>query len=72
MFTHNFPIYSGAHKGKWTTCMDCHANASNYSSFVCTNCHQHERTRTDGKHRSIRNYVYNSLNCYACHPQGRH
>jgi hypothetical protein len=71
-FNHTrFPIYSGSHAGKWTSCQDCHTNSSNYTIFSCTNCHQHEKTTTDAKHRQVNNYVYNSANCYACHPQGR-
>ncbi len=71
-FNHTwFPIYSGAHAGKWTSCADCHTNSSNYKIFACTNCHQHDKTTTDSHHRQVNNYVYNSANCYACHPQGR-
>jgi len=69
--THKFPIYSGAHAGKWTTCADCHTNPSNYAVFSCLNCHAHEKTRMDEKHRNRPNYVYNSVNCYSCHPTGR-
>jgi hypothetical protein len=72
-FNHTwFPIYSGAHQGKWTTCNDCHTNPSNFTAFSCTTCHEHNKTSMDQKHRSVRNYVYNSSNCYSCHPQGRH
>jgi hypothetical protein len=39
--------------------------------FSCTTCHAHEKTQMDQKHASIRDYVYNSANCYACHPTGR-
>lgn len=71
-FNHTrFPIYSGSHQGKWTTCADCHANPSNFAVFTCTSCHAHDKTTMDSKHRGVRNYVYNSANCYACHPVGR-
>jgi len=71
-FTHSkFPIYSGAHRGKWTTCADCHTNSNNYAVFSCLNCHEHQKTTMDSKHRGVGNYVYNSANCYACHPSGR-
>jgi hypothetical protein len=70
-FNHKFPIYSGSHKGKWNSCSDCHTNSANYAAFSCVNCHEHEKTRMDQKHRDQRNYVYNSANCYACHPSGR-
>jgi hypothetical protein len=71
-FNHTwFPIYSGTHQGKWTTCADCHANSANYASFTCTSCHTHNQTDTDAHHRNVRNYVYSSPNCYSCHPSGR-
>jgi hypothetical protein len=69
-FNHKFPIYSGTHQGKWTTCNDCHTNSQNYAVFSCTNCHQHAQAQTDSHHQGIRNYVYNSSNCYSCHPTG--
>ena len=70
-FNHTwFPITTGNHrKGVWNTCADCHQNATNYKVFTCTTCHL--QTNTDSKHRGVRNYVYNSTNCYSCHPQGR-
>jgi hypothetical protein len=72
VFNHTqFPIYSGAHAGQWTTCGDCHTNSSNYSVFSCIDCHAHSKTTTDAQHRGVANYVYNSANCYACHPNGR-
>jgi Zn finger protein HypA/HybF involved in hydrogenase expression len=72
VFNHTwFPIYSGAHQGKWTTCNDCHVNPSNFAVFSCTNCHAHDKTTTDAAHKDVRNYVYNSANCYSCHPIGQ-
>jgi hypothetical protein len=71
VFSHTqFPIYSGAHAGVWTTCGDCHVNSNNYSVFTCINCHTHNLTTTDGQHRGVRNYVYNATSCYSCHPNG--
>jgi hypothetical protein len=72
-FTHpDFPIYSGTHAGKWSTCADCHVNQSNYATFSCITCHQHSQSNADPDHRGVRNYVYNATSCYSCHPQGRH
>ena len=68
--THKFPIYSGKHAGKWTTCAECHTNPANFAVFSCLTCHAHEKTRMDQKHQNNRNYVYNSPNCYSCHPTG--
>jgi hypothetical protein len=71
-FAHaRFPIYSGTHAGKWTTCGDCHANPNNYSVFSCLTCHAHDKSTTDANHRGVSNYVYNSANCYTCHSNGR-
>ena len=50
-------------------CSDCHTNASNYTVFVCTSCHT--KTSTDSHHRNRQGYVWNSANCYSCHPRGR-
>ncbi len=66
-----FPIYSGEHKGEWNNCVDCHTNPSNYLVFSCTNCHEHNKSDMDDEHNDVRNYVYNSTNCLACHPIGR-
>jgi hypothetical protein len=67
-FTHTwFPIYSGHHQGKWTTCADCHANPADYAPFTCNACHTHNKTDTDSHHGGVRNYVYNGTACYSCH-----
>ena len=72
VFNHTwFPIYSGSHQGKWTTCADCHSNPSNFAVFTCITCHAHDKTTMDSKHRQVRNYVYNSSNCLSCHPSGK-
>ena len=69
-FTHSsFPIYSGRHSSAWSACSDCHTNPSNFAVFSCTTCHG--RTSTDSHHGGVSGYVYNSANCYACHPNGR-
>ena len=66
-----FPIYSGKHKGQWNTCADCHKTASNYKSFSCTDCHEHNATDMNSKHKDVKGYSYASSACYSCHPQGR-
>ncbi len=52
-----------------TQCSDCHTNASDYSAFVCTNCHT--KSDTDPHHDGVSGYVWNSTNCYSCHRNGR-
>jgi len=67
-----FPIYSGAHQGRWRACTDCHQAApNNYTSFTCTSGGCHGQSVTDSRHQEVRNYVYDSQACYSCHVQGR-
>ncbi|MDH3215033.1 MAG: hypothetical protein OEN01_01925 [Candidatus Krumholzibacteria bacterium] len=66
-----FPIYSGAHNGKWATCSTCHVDRGNASVFDCLGCHEHDQNRMDDKHSGEDNYVYASSACYDCHPDGR-
>ena len=73
LFPHTaFPIGPGANHrpGVWSSCVDCHMSGTNYSSFECIFCHQHEESRTDSRHREVRNYIYQSSACYRCHPTG--
>ena len=66
-----FPIYSGKHQGKWTSCADCHVNPTNYKAFECILCHQHSnKAEVDNKHSQVSGYQYKSTACYACHPTG--
>ncbi len=68
----SFPIFSGEHKNEWDDdCRSCHTNPSDYQSFNCLNCHEHPQTKTDADHAGIGGYVYNSPDCYFCHPQGK-
>jgi len=70
-FNHTwFPIYSGTHAGKWTTCGDCHTNPADYSVFSCITCHQHSQANTDPHHTRNTNYVYSATSCYSCHRNG--
>ncbi|MCA0446560.1 MAG: hypothetical protein LCH54_10065 [Bacteroidetes bacterium] len=67
-----FPIYSGKHKPSvWLNkCATCHTVATNFKVFVCTDCHEHNKSSMDSEHRNISGYVWNSANCYSCHPDG--
>jgi cytochrome c7-like protein len=67
--TQYFPIYSGVHRGRWSRCSDCHTQPSSFSTFSCFLCHG--QAETDGRHQEVSGYVYDSNQCYACHPQGR-
>jgi len=50
-------------------CANCHTDPTNFKVFTCLTCHT--RSSTDSDHRGVAGYVYNSANCYSCHPQGR-
>ena len=63
-----FPIYSGAHEGQWTECIDCHTDPSNYNVFTCISCHQNPET--DDSHIGVSGYIYEDNACLACHPTG--
>jgi hypothetical protein len=65
-----FPIYSGKHKGTWNSCTECHPVASNFASFTCISCHEHNKSEMDNKHSGETGYSYNSAACYQCHPTG--
>ncbi|MEZ4703184.1 MAG: cytochrome c3 family protein [Rhodothermales bacterium] len=68
----NFPIFSGEHRGKWNNdCQTCHDTPGQFMAFTCFNCHEHRQSSMDSEHRGVRNYLYDSAACYACHPRGR-
>ena len=50
-------------------CSNCHTDPLNFKVFTCTTCHT--RSSTDSDHSGVNGYVFNSVNCLACHPQGR-
>jgi hypothetical protein len=66
-----FPIYSDAHNEKWSDCTECHTVPSNFSTFDCTVCHEHNKTDMDNKHSGEQGYEYLSSACYSCHPTGK-
>lgn len=67
-----FPIYTGRHAGRWTTCETCHTSPTNYAVFTCLSCHPHDdQTQTNSNHGSVNGYRYESNACYSCHPRGR-
>jgi hypothetical protein len=66
-----FPIFSGRHRGQWTSCSDCHFNPQNFSDFSCILCHEHsDQAEVDGQHSGVPGYVYDGRTCYNCHPRG--
>jgi len=65
-----FPIKSGVHQGKWTTCADCHVNRAVFAIFECINCHAHRKSLMDSAHVVVPGYLYVSQACFNCHPRG--
>jgi len=65
-----FPVYSGKHVNTWNTCIDCHTSPGNYQVYTCTDCHAHLQPDMDSKHNNVGGYLYNSVACFDCHPQG--
>ena len=66
--TFNHTWFNMNHGGANGVCATCHTNSGNYTIFTCTNCHS--KTQTDSRHSGVSGYVYNSVNCYACHRNG--
>jgi hypothetical protein len=52
-----------------SVCATCHTNSSDYSVFQCTSCHGGNNA-ANFEHPNVSGYVYNSVNCYACHKNG--
>jgi hypothetical protein len=68
----SFPIYSGEHRGKWSSCSDCHVNPGNFRAFECIFCHEHSnRAEMDEEHEDESGYSYQSAACYRCHRRGK-
>jgi hypothetical protein len=65
-----FPIYSGAHRGRWSSCSTCHVDPSSFAVFTCLSCHEHDQARMDDKHRGRSGYRYDSQACLSCHRRG--
>lgn len=63
--TFNHTWFNTNHGGAGGVCTTCHTNSANYAVFTCTNCHA--KGSTDSNHSGVSGYVYNSINCYACH-----
>ena len=53
-----------------SVCATCHTNSADYSVFQCTTCHGNNNAATF-RHPNVNGYVYNSVNCYACHKNGQ-
>lgn len=65
-----FPIASGPHARRWTSCSQCH-EGPDIRNVTCLTCHEHSRTRMDDKHSGRPGYSYTTDACLTCHPRGR-
>lgn len=63
-----FPVYSGAHRGKWRSCSECHTTPGNYAQFTCATCHSPTRTTAD--HRGVSGFSTVPTACLQCHRRG--
>ena len=62
------PFFPTPHHGV-SACADCHIGGDT-STFSCIDCHEHSRAETDGHHREVGNYRYESQACLDCHRNG--
>ena len=66
-FNHTwFPITSGRHN---VPCAQCHTTPNVFTVFNCIGCHT--QAQTASQHNGRKGYVWTSVACYACHPNGR-
>lgn len=68
-FSHGFPIVGGDHGG--LDCADCHYQPRDFAVFTCTQCHAHQQGEMGDEHEDVRGYVYETMACYLCHPDGK-
>jgi len=67
-----FPLIRGNHRDYRDRCTSCHLDPAAYDVFTCTDCHdgEHDRPDMDDEHDDVRDYVYETLACFECHPRG--
>jgi len=76
-----FPIYSGNHRGEWSSCGTCHTQAGNYEIFTCFGSGCHSISRMNSEHcegsrcercdgRTYPSSGVTPEDCYFCHPRG--
>ncbi|HUA16812.1 MAG TPA: hypothetical protein VMG31_16080 [Verrucomicrobiae bacterium] len=69
-FNHSqYTQFPTSHGNANNVCSTCHTNSNDYSVFQCTGCHGGNNAKTF-EHPKVSGYVYNSINCYQCHPSG--
>jgi hypothetical protein len=68
VFNHTW--FPETHGNANSVCATCHTNPANYTVFTCTQSCHGSGVAANFKHPGVGNYVYNSINCYQCHPKG--
>jgi hypothetical protein len=74
-FTHSWFPENHGNNAAGGICANCHTNtlggvSANYAVFQCTGCHGGNNA-ANFHHPSVGGrFVYNSVNCYQCHPRG--
>jgi len=66
-----FPIFTGAHANRWSSCATCHPDPSSRQVYTCMSGNCHPRGETDGHHQGEPTYAYVAQECLRCHPTGR-
>src|SRR5579871_691992 len=70
-FNHTqYTQFPTGHGNAGGVCSTCHTNSNNYAVFQCTGCHGGNNSN-NFQHDNVPGYVYNSINCYQCHPSGQ-
>jgi hypothetical protein len=70
-FNHSqYTQFPTTHGNAGNVCSTCHTNSNDYSVFQCTGCHGGNNAN-NFQHDNVSGYVYNSINCYQCHPSGQ-
>jgi len=52
-------------------CNDCHTVPSATPAFSYIDCHEHRQSKMADDHSEVPGYVWESLACLMCHPDGR-
>lgn len=65
---HDHQIFPVPHEGEVSACSACHPNGTD--TFVCIDCHEHNRTDTDDHHEDVSTYAYTTADCFRCHSDG--
>ncbi len=66
-----FPINSGTHRNRWSSCASCHTVPGDRSQFTCIGSGCHNQSQMNSHHQGIQGYQPTPAACFSCHPNGR-